>query len=266
METWKRWDVPRNEGSRLHQFGNMQLCVAVDTAGEGDILSTVALYPEPAAAGTKKRRPASALALPSFSDRAWTRFLLDKETGYELIPAYPPLPNCVKLTYPFSLPAGTEVDGWIFSRIEVGVRVGEKAIASYPMARPFKTLYGTPDAGVVCRYDEAEFLASAEPVVSSLHADPRYVAHPVRLKNTSPAPIVVSELCIYGEQLSIFGVGSTMRSERLLFLFSASGVRMSLDGQSHLPAGATTIVKPAVSGEERFIVRSFELFKTMTRI
>lgn len=266
METWKRWDVPRNEGSRLHQFGTMQLCVAVDTAGEGDILSTVALYPEPAAPGSRKSRPVSALALPSFSDRVWTRYLLGNETGYELIPAYPSLPNCVKLTYPFSLPAGTEVDGWIFSRIEVGIRVGETAIASYPMVKPFKTLYGTPDAGVVCRYDEAEFLASEEPVVSSLHADPRYVAHPVRLKNTSQTPIVVSELCIYGEQLSIFSVGPTMRSERLLFLFSASGVRMSLDGQLHLPAGATTIVKPVVSGEERFIVRSFELFKTMTRI
>jgi len=51
-----------------------------------------------------------------------------------------------------------------------------------------------------------------------------------------------------------------------VFNFSSSGVRMNLDGQAPLPPGATTIAKPAVSGEERFIVRSFELFKTITRI
>jgi hypothetical protein len=78
--------------------------------------------------------------------------------------------------------------------------------------------------------------------------------------------VLVSELCIYGEQLSIISVGSKMQSEKLLFIFSSSGVRMSLDGQGLLPPGSVTITKPLVSGEERFIVRSFELFKTMTRI
>jgi hypothetical protein len=172
----------------------------------------------------------------------------------------------VHLRESFFLPPGTTLEGWIFSRIQVRITANEAEVASFPLQRPFKTLYGTPDAGVVCRYDEAEFLASREPIVSSFNAHPGYVAHPVRLRNTSSDPVLVSDLCIYGEQLSIFGVESIMQSERLLFIFSSSGVRMSLDGQAPLPPGATTIARPLVSGEERFIVRSFELFKTMTRI
>ncbi|MBN2874411.1 MAG: hypothetical protein JXM71_04895, partial [Spirochaetales bacterium] len=129
-----------------------------------------------------------------------------------------------------------------------------------------KTLYGPPDTGVVCRFDTADFLAAEEPIVSSLHADPRYVAHPVRIRNTSTGSVRVTDLCIYGEQLSIFLADSMLLSERLLFSFSSSGVRMSLDGQSPLTRNAQAIAKPTVSGEERFIVRSFELFKTMTRI
>ncbi len=266
MQRWKHWDLPRNEGTRLHAFEEVQICVAIDMAGNGEILATMPIYPPPGSAPRKTTRANPGITLPSFSDRAWTRFYLDKEDNYELMPAYPPMPICVRLKSPFSLPPATTVDGWIFSRIEACIKVDGTVVASYPLAPPVKTLYGTPDAGVVCRYDEAEFLASAEPVVSSFQADPRFVAHPVRVKNTSSIPVLVNELCIYGEQLSIFSVESKMQSEKLLFIFSSSGVRMSLDSQASLPRGAITIAKPAVSGEERFIIRSFELFKTMTRI
>ncbi len=266
MVTWRRWDLPKDEGTRLHQFGDMRICVAVDMAGEGDILAALPLYPDRYPAAGPKARKQAALSLPSLSDRAWTRFYMGNGSDYELAPAYPRIPTCVRLKDPFSLPPGATLEGWIFSRIDACIKVGDVAVISYPLAPPAKTLYGTPDAGVVCRYDEAGFLAETEPVVSSLHADPRYVAHPVRLKNASQAPVTVSDLCIYGEQLSIFGVESMLQSEKLLFVFSASGVRMSLDGQASMPPGAVTVAKPAVSGEERFIERSFELFKTITRI
>jgi hypothetical protein len=263
---WKHWDLPRNEGTRLHEFGDVVICVAIDLAGNGEILETIPIYTIPDASNRKRSGPYRGITLPSLADPAWTRFYLGKESRYEIMPAYPPMPTCVRLKEPFSLPPGTTLEGWIFSRIEACIRVSDTVVASYPLAPPAKTLYGTPDAGVVCRYDEAEFLASSEPLLSSFHDDPRFVAHPVRLKNTSSVPVLVNELCIYGEQLSIISVGSKMQSEKLLFIFSSSGVRMSLDGQALLPPGSVTIVKPEVSGEERFIVRSFELFKTMTRI
>lgn len=266
MTAWKRWGLPKNEGTRLHQFGDVRICIAVDMAGDGDILASLPIYPDSRPAPKKGARTAGNLSLPALSDKAWSRFYMGKESEYELAPAYPPLPICVRLKDPFSLPPGATLEGWIFSRLEVCIKVGGTAVVAYPLSRPAKTLYGTPDAGVVCRYDEAEFLAAAEPIVSSLHADPRFVAHPVRLKNVASTPVMVSDLCIYGEQLSIFGVESMLQSERLLFAFSSSGVRMSLDGQAPLPLGARTVAKPSVSGEERFIERSFELFKTITRI
>ena len=265
MTMWKQWTLPKNEGTRLHEFGTSRICVAVDTAGEGDILAAMPIYPG-ATAVSKPAGKKPGLSLPPLTDSAWIRYYMGKDDGYRLAPAYPPLPVCVHLRESFFLPPGTTLEGWIFSRIQVRITAGDAEVASFPLQRPFKTLYGTPDAGVVCRYDEAEFLASREPIVSSFNAHPGFVAHPVRLRNSSPGPVLVSDLCIYGEQLSIFGVESMMQSERLLFIFSASGVRMSLDGQAPLPPEATTIARPRVSGEERFIVRSFELFKTMTRI
>jgi hypothetical protein len=160
------------------------------------------------------------------------------------------------------------LEGWIFSRLEARILVSGQVLASFPLARPMKTLYGTPDAGAICRHDEAQFLASSEPMFDSLFTDPGLIAHPVRLRNSSPEPVRVTELCIYGEQLSIFGSGSgsAMQSERLSFVFGSSGVRMSLDTASSMPDGWKTIARPRVSGEERFIERSFELFKAMTRL
>ncbi len=258
METWKRWDLPTNEGTRIHRIGDRRVCVAADMVGDQYVLAAMALPPE-ASKGAR-------LSLPSLSDKAWTRFYMDKAEGYELAPAYPPIPTCVRLKQPFSMAPGSTVEGWVFSRVEACVVVGGARVAAFPLATPYKTLYGSPEAGVICRYDEEEFLAAAEPVASSLHADQRFVAHPVRLRNASSEPVEVSDLCIYGEQLSIVGGETSMRSERLLFVFSSSGVRMSLDGQAPLPPGSRVLAKPTVSGEERFIVRSFELFKNITRI
>lgn len=266
MTLWRSWELPRNEGSRIHKLGDVHICVAVQQAGEGDILATMPIYPDPSPSDKKPARTKASLSLPSLSDAAWTRFFMGKENTYDIVPSYPPLPVCVHLKDPFSLPPGSTLEGWIFSKIEASIHVKNVTVASYPLSQPHKTLYGTPDAGVVCRYDEAEFLASSEPIVSSFNKDPRYVAHPVRLKNLSSEPVMVSDLCIYGEQLSIYEVDSKMQSERIIFIFTSAGVRMSLDWQSQVPPGAITIAKPAVSGEERLIERSFALFKTITRI
>lgn len=266
MTMWRNWELPRNEGSRLHKLGDAQICVAVQQAGEGDILATLPLYPDPSLPAKKPGRSQPPLSLPSLSDANWDRFFMGKENSYDIAPAYPPLPVCIHLKDAFSLPAGSTLEGWIFSRIEASIRVKNTSLVSYPLSQPYKTLYGSPDSGVVCRYDEAEFLASSEPIVSSYNKDPQYVAHPVRLRNMASGPVIVSDLCIYGEQLSIYEVDSKMQSERILFIFSSSGVRMSLDWQSQVPPGAITIAKPTVSGEDRLIERSFELFKTITRI
>jgi len=264
---WEPYDVPRSEGTRIHRIGDALVCIAVEMTGAGDLLAAMPVYPE---AGTQKKslrkKADHAIALPPLEDGAWSRFFIGKAESYELSPGYPPLPACVSLKETFSLPPGATLDGWIFSRVEARVLVAGNELASFPLVKPYKTLYGTPDAGVVCRHDEAQFLASNEPMFDSLVTDPGLVAHPVRLKNASSEPVRVTELCIYGEQLSIFGVGTNMQSERLLFIFSSSGVRMSLDGQGPLPSGATVLAKPKVSGEERFIVRSFELFKAITRL
>jgi hypothetical protein len=236
-------------------------------AGEGDLLAMMPIYGQAVPARKKPLgKMTQALALPPLDDPAWSRHFIGKASTYELAPGYPPIPVCVRFKEPFSLQPGSDLRGWIFSRIEARVLVSGVELASFPLARPFKTLYGTPETGVVCRHDEAQFLASDEPMFDSMLNDPGLVAHPVRLRNTSSRPVQVTELCIYGEQLSVLLVGTKMQSERLSFVFGTNGVRMSLEGQGSLPAGWTTIAKPRVSGEERFIERSFELFKSITRL
>ncbi len=263
---WKTWNLPRNEGTRMHRFGDAAICVAVDSAGEGSVLAAMALYapelPSKAARGGRE----APVALPPLSSPSWTRSYAGGAETYELLPGYPPIPVCVRLRESFRLSPGSGLDGWIFSKLEARVSVNGSELGSFPLRLPFKTLYGIPQAGVVCRYDEADFLSSRESVMETLHADPALIAHPVSLRNSSPEPVQVTDLCIYGEQLSIFSIGTRLVSEALHFNFSASGVRMSMDGRGSLPPGATLVAKPRVSGEERFIERSFELFKAMTRI
>jgi len=265
---WKQYEVPRSEGTRIHRIGDTLVCVAVQMAGEGELLSVMPIYDarevRPVRAARKKAD--NTLALPPLDDPVWHRYFIDKADQYTLSPGYPPIPVCVRLKEAFSLPPDADLKGWIFSRIEARIIVSGSILASFPLARPIKTLYGTPETGVVCRHDEAQFLASSEPMFDSMLTDPGLVAHPVRLRNTSSEPVLVTELCIYGEQLSIISAGSRMQSERLSFVFGNAGVRMSLDGQGSLPAGWTSLAKPRISGEERFIERSFELIKAMTRL
>lgn len=260
---WRSWPVPRNEGTAVHRTGGATLCVSIEQAGDGDVLAALARYAEDDAPGAKR---AAQLVLPPLDDPAWSRYYSGKADHYELEPGYPELPVCVRLHEPFRLPPGADLRGWIFSHLEAKLKVGHAIAGAFPLKKPYKTLYGPPDAGVICRYDEADFLASDEPATAALHDDPSLVAHPVRLRNSSSDPVLVEELCIYGEQLSVFGVGRHMQSERLLFVFNSSGVRMSLEGQGALPPGAKLLSRPTVSGEERFIERSFELFKAITRI
>ncbi len=264
---WDKYQVPRDEGTRIHRIGTTLICVAAVISGEGDLLSAMPMYDSIAPAKrTARKKVEPPLELPPLDDAAWYRFFIDSSEYYELLPGYPQMPACVKLSEAFSLPPGADLKGWIFSRIEARILVSGVELVSFPLARPHKTLYGTPESGVICRHDEAQFLTSSEPMFESMLTDPGLVAHPVRLRNTSSAAVRVTELCIYGEQLSIFWTGSRMQSERLSFVFGSSGVRMSLDGQGSLPAEWTTITKPRISGEERFIERSFELFKAMTRL
>jgi len=264
---WEQYQVPRSEGTRIHRIGTTLICVVAVISGEGDLLSAMPMYDSVMPLKIPARRKAALpLALPPLDDPVWYRFFIDSSEHYELLPGYPQMPVCVMLKEAFSLPPGADLKGWIFSRIEARILVSGTELVSFPLARPHKTLYGTPESGVICRHDEAQFLTSSEPMFESMLTDPGLVAHPVRLRNTSSAAVRVTELCIYGEQLSIFWTGSRMQSERLSFVFGSSGVRMSLDGQGSLPVEWKTITKPRVSGEERFIERSFELFKAMTRL
>lgn len=262
---WRQYDLPKSEGTRMHRAGKTILYVAVEVAGEGEVLAAMVSYANASIAATR-RKTKVVMAVPPLDDPAWSRYYMGTSSTYDIIPGYPDMPVCIKLREPFYLPPAADLRGWIFSHVEARIVVGGSTVASYPLTRPYKTLYGIPEAGIICRHDEADFLASNEPVIDTLNEDPGLVAHPVRLRNTSSEPVLVNELCVYGEQLSILGDGARMQSERLLFIFSGSGVRMSLEGQTELPAGWTQIAKPRVSGEERFIVRSIELFKAMTRM
>jgi len=258
---WKTYTIPRNEGTRIHHAGSTQLCVAVDQAGEGTVLSSLVRYNQPSARANRQITD-----LPPLSDKTWIRSFIGKAEQYELKPAFPPVPICVRLREAFSLGSGQELDGWIFSTLEAHLSVQGKSLAAYPLRKPFKTLFGMPETGVICRYDEADFLASGEAVLGTLHDDPVLVAHPVHLKNVSSMPVTVTDLCIYGEQLSIFRQGSRFQTEGIQFTFSQAGVRMNLDSKASLGPGSVLVAKPSVSDEERFIERSFELFKAITRI
>lgn len=266
---WKNWDLPLDEGARCHSFGGTSLYITTDTAGDGAVLAAMVRFPEEkpkSRRGSKSYLRPNFHELPPIDDAAWTRAFVGKTKEYGLLPGYPSLPICVKLHESFSLPPGSDIMGWIFSHLEARILIDGEAMASFALIPPYKTLYGTPDSGVVCRYDEAVFLASEEPATDFSHTNPALVAHPVRIRNTSSGPVNVSDLCIYGEQLSIFGIGGQLQSERLLFNFSSSGVRMAIDSQGKAPKEATVLAKPLISGEERAFERSFELFKAMTRI
>jgi hypothetical protein len=250
-------------------FGKTAVYVAVDTAGDGAVLASMVRFAEEK---TDRKRSRSSTKkpvtpeLPPIEDVAWTRTFMGKAAEYGLYPGYPPLPVCVKLHESFMLPPGSDIVGWIFSHLEARILFEDQTMVSFPLLPPFKTLYGTQDSGVVCRYDEAIFLATEEPATDFYHLDPTLVAHPVRIRNTSSDPLMVSDLCIYGEQLSIFGTGTRLQSEGLQFTFSSSGVKMSIDNQRRVPRNATILAKPRVSSEGRAFERSFELFKAITRM
>lgn len=258
--SWGSWPLPKDEGAREHRFGDTTLVVAADKAGEGDVLAAAVLYGRGGRTPGKKSR---VLALPPPGDPAWKRVHTPSAGDYSLMPGYPSLPVCLSLRQPFILAPGARVEGWICSHAEARLVLGGAEAVSLPLARPYKTLYGSPESGVVCRHDETDFLAGDELLLASLKSDPRLIAHPVRLHNASSAPVSVAELCVYGEQLSVLADAGGLRSERLSFVFSESGVKMRLDGA--VPQGSAVLAKPRVSGEERFIERSFEVWKAITK-
>lgn len=256
---WKKHIFPHNEGIKIHRFGNSLLYIALDQAGEGTILSSMVKF-EMEKTSHKSRE------LPALTESGWHRAFTDKAQEYELQPAYPKIPVCIHFNDDFYLSPGQILSGWVFSTLEASVTVNSIPLTTHPLINPYKTLYGMPDSGVICRYDETAFLASGEAMMDALHADLTKVAHPVLLKNMSAETVRVSELCIYGEQLSIFGDGTRFQSESLIFTFSSFGVRMRMDSRLSIPQGSRLVARPRVSGEERFIERSFELFKAITRI
>lgn len=288
MDTiWKTWPLPLDEGARCHQFRNTTLHIAVERAGEGTVLAAMVQYdtgnnatlPDEGTAagvvakttpGRGKRRKAAQQqvmdSLPPLEDPSWTRAFAGQRSEYALVPAFPAIPVCIHLHEPFSLPSGSDINGWVFSHLEARILISGEPMAAFPLRPPFKTLYGTPDSGVVCRYDEAIFLASEEPATGLSHADRALIAHPVRIRNPSSSTVKVSDLCIYGEQLAIYDFHGQLQSDGLLFTFSSSGVRMGMDSQARAPRAAQILAKARVSSEERAFERSFELFKAMTRM
>jgi len=258
---WNTWELPPEGKPRRHDLGLATLYVGTDSAGEGTVLTALVAYDGAAPGG--KRRPVPA---PRADDARWTRSFLDGRSGYEVAPAYPAIPVCVHLAESFSLQPGSRLSGWIFSRAEVELKTNGKSLRRFPLEPPRKTLFGRSDSGIVCRHEEAAFLASDEPAFAVVDADQTLVAHPVRVHNGSGGPIEVTELCFYGEQLSIFAVGSDLVSEPISFEFSASGMRMGVQSQGRAPEGSRILAQARVSGEERFIERSFELLRAMTRI
>ena len=147
---WEQYDVPKSEGTRIHRVGDTLVCVAVEMAGEGDLLAIMPISgaAKPDARQARGKRQQS-IALPPLDAPAWSRHFIGRASEYQLTPGYPSIPVCVKLREPFSLQPGSDLRGWIFSRIEARIVVANIDLASFPLAKPFKTLYGTPEAGVV---------------------------------------------------------------------------------------------------------------------
>lgn len=200
---WTTYDFPGQSGTRVHSIGETNICVATEQAGEGELLSVIAVYN----VNTKKQAASKAgkgFFVPPMTDPGWKRMLVKNSSEYSLLPAYPDLPVCINIKEAFLLPPGAELEGWIFSRLEAQIQVEGSIVASFPLRKAHKTLFGQADTGVVCRYDEADFLAADEPLFNIMRTDPSLIAHPVKLKNSSQEAILVNELCIYGEQLSIF--------------------------------------------------------------
>ncbi len=262
---WNTYSFPWQEGIKIHELGETSICVAIEQAGEGKLISVLPVY-KTHTEQKKKAKTGKPVYIPPMTDPAWIRMLVSNGSEYSLLPAYPGLPVCIKLKEAFLLPAGAELEGWIFSRPEAQIWLANSLVASLPLRPPHKTLFGQPDTGIVCRYDEAEFLATGEPLFEAMIADPSLVSHPVRLKNSSQEGMLVEELCIYGEELSIFAQGDRMMSEKLSFVFSASGLKMSLIGQDPASSGWMLLTRPKISGEERFRVRSIELLRAITRL
>ncbi len=233
--------------------------VTVDSAGESPIIA-VRSYNYVKAA-KQQHEP-----IPPQDDPSWTRAFLGKASGYDLLPAYDDKPVCVRLHESFTLPPGASARGWIFTHTNAEIHVEGQNIIHIPLKPVFKTLYGSQSGGIVCVFAKSGFLAADDLDYTSIHDDPSTVAHPVRIKNNSDFIVVIEELCVYGEQLSIFRREQHLQSETLIFNFSGSGVRMNIESSGKLPPNTQVLVRPRISGEEKAFERSVELFKAITRM
>lgn len=247
---WTTHDTPRPGREARHDLGRSTLLVR---AGDGGSTLSLAL----ASGAGRAARAAEA---------DWSTTLTGEAPSYELRPTYPAIPVCVRLATPLVLPPGAMAEGWIRSTLDVELSVAGRAMAVFQPDPVFKTLYGKTNAGIVCRFGSSELVLSDDPPDPPADASPVSVLHPVRVRNVSDGPVRVGDLCLYGDQLSVYSLGGTLRSERVSFAFSESGVRMSVDGHSRPPRDWTCLVKPRVSGEEAALDRSIELFRAITRM
>ncbi len=264
-QLWSRWGLPETEKTgapRIHRIGLASILVTVDSAGESPIIA-VRSYLTASPGKSLKQAPEP---IPPQDDPSWMRAFLGDASGYDLLPAYDDKPVCVQLLEPFTLPPGASARGWIFTNTNAEIHVEGQNIIHIPLKPVFKTLYGTPSGGIVCIFAKSGFLAADDLDYTSIHDDPSTVAHPVRIKNNSDLAVVIHELCVYGEQLSIFRRGERLQSETLIFSFSGSGVRMNIESPGKLPQDTEILVRPRISSEEKAFERSVELFKAITRM
>lgn len=258
--TWSTWGLPEGISpgtTRKHVIGETEIHTALDHAGDGTVLL---MYARPSS------ETATGLPLPDFSDPVWLRTYTGKERRYALLPAYPDLPLCIRLQQAFILPPMSTIQGWLHSYVHAEIHINDDRIASFPLKPLYKTLYGTTTSGILCAAINGKFLTADEPDYRLAESDPSTIAHPVRIKNAGNEAVSIQELCVHGSQLSIFQWQKHLFSERILFTFGQSRVRMSIEGLPHRSKDLLTLAEPLVSGEDKVIDRSIEVFRALTRM
>jgi hypothetical protein len=258
--TWSTWGLPDGNSQdqpRRHRIGETDIYTGLDHAGDDAILLMLARPGSAAEAG---------LALPDCKDSSWLRTYTGKAQRYALLPAYPELPLCIRLRQAFILPPMSSIQGWLYSYINAEIHIGDSRISSFPLKPLYKTLYGTTTSGILCYAIEGKFLTADEPDYQLAERDPSCLAHPVRIKNTTTEAVNIQELCVHASQLSIFQWQGHLFSEKILFTFGQSRVRMSIEGMHHRGKDVLTLADPLISGEDKVIDRSIEVLRALTRM
>lgn len=250
---WGSYPVPSGSEVTRHRFGTttMHISQGRPVPGEPELpVMKVAITYGPDDGSVE---PVWSFLVPARMDHS-----------YIIRPVYPSDPVCIRIDTPLSLARDATLEGWFTSIIDLELVTGGLAVTTYPLEPPFRTLFGSPDKGLVCRFGNAAFEFQESAAKASIRGCQARVLHPVRLRNSSDDKITVQDLVLYGEQLSAFWTGTHLQSETVAFTFGDSGVRMSVDSQGKRPADWTTLATPRVSSEELALGRSIQLLKSIT--